>query len=341
MATIKEIAKLANVSSATVSRVLNNDASLSVGEETRDRIFFIAEKMKYKPHRVKRMKQESELSNKQIGLLLWVSPDDEKEDPYFSEIRLSIEKRCEELNVSIGKMVRGNYVDPSAFQDMDGLIIVGSVDVEDIHRIFSNQKSVVLVNHLLDVRGYDSVKINFRQAVEEVVEHFYQLGHRDIGMIAGHEYLYKIGPNKQGQTLMDARQAHFEQLMKEKGLYNPDFMYTGDWSTASGYETMKEMLRKPTRPTACFISNDPMAIGALRALHESGIRVPDEMAVIGFDDIEVSAFVNPPLSSIKVFPEQIGKTAVQLLLERLEGREAAIQVTVEPELVLRESCGNP
>ncbi|GIP22869.1 LacI family DNA-binding transcriptional regulator [Paenibacillus sp. J22TS3] len=340
MATIKEIAKLANVSSATVSRVLNNDTSLSVGEETRDRIFDIAEKMQYKPHRVKRMKKESELSTKQVGLLLWVSPDDEKEDTYFSEIRQSIERRCEELNLNIGRMVRGNYVDASAFQDMDGLIIVGSVDIEDIERIFPDRKSVVLVNHLLDVRGYDSVKINFRQAVEEVVEHFYRLGHREIGMITGHEYLYKLGPNKKGQTLLDARQRHFEQLMKEKGLYNPEYVVTGDWSTASGYETMKELLSKPKRPTACFIGNDPMAIGALRALHESSVKVPEEMAVVGFDDIEVSAFVNPPLSSIKVHPVQIGRTAVQLLLERLEGREAAIQVTVEPELVLRESCGN-
>ncbi|MDO3680873.1 LacI family DNA-binding transcriptional regulator [Paenibacillus ehimensis] len=339
MATIKDIAERAKVSTATVSRVLNNDPSLSVSEDTRERIFAIAEEIGYKPERIKRLKKENVLSYKQIGLLLWISSDDEKEDPYFSSVRLSIEKHCEAMGVSIGKVFRGSNVDQITLQQMDGLIVVGSVDVDDIQKIYPNSNAVVLVNHLLDNLEYDSVKINFHKAIEEVLRHLFKLGHHKIGLISGCEYLYKLGPEKRGRTIPDLRQLHFERIMKEQGYYHPDYIYNGDWTTASGYEKMKELLSKPDRPTACFVSSDPMAIGAIRALHEAGVKVPEEMAIVGFDAIEVSAFVNPPLSTVKVFPELIGKTAVQLLVERLEGREPTMHVTIGTEMVVRESCG--
>lgn len=339
MATIKDIAEQANVSAATVSRVLNNDPTLSVGEETRDRIFSIAQVLGYKPSRMKRLKKENDLAQREIGLLLWISPDEEKEDPYFSSVRLSIEKRCEELGLTIGKTVRGNHLDAHTLQHLDGLIIVGSVDMEDVDRVFSNRRGIVLVNHTMDIHQYDSVKLDFQQSVEAVVAHLTRLGHERIGFIGGHEYLYKLSPNRKGSTLTDLRRIHYERIMQEKGIYNPEHVFMGDWTTSSGYELMQRMLQTSERPTACFISNDPMAIGALRALQQQGLKVPEDMAVIGFDDIEVSAYVNPPLTTVKVYPEQIGKTAVQLLVDRFEGRQVPMHVVIGTELIIRESCG--
>lgn len=338
LAKIKDIAEQAKVSAATVSRVLNNDQTLSVSEETRERIFAIAKDIGYKPARIKRMKKENDLSNQEVGLLLWSSPDDEKEDPYFSSVRRGIEKRCDELGLRVGQVVRGNNLDCHALQHLSGLIIVGSFDMEDVKKVFS-KKNIVLVNHLLGHREFDMVNLDFQQAVEDVLNHFFRLGHRSIGLIGGHEYVYKMGPNKKGQTIVDARKQHFERIMREKGFFNPEFVYTGDWTTASGYEIMQQILRKPQRPTAVFVSSDPMAIGALRALHEHGVKVPEEMAIAGFDDIEVSAYVNPPLTTVKVHPEQIGRTAVQLLLDRIEGREVPLRVVIGTQLVVRGSCG--
>ncbi|MFD0698845.1 substrate-binding domain-containing protein [Paenibacillus sp. GCM10027628] len=339
MATIKDIAEQAKVSAATVSRVLNNDATLSVSDETRERIFSIAEEIQYKPTRIKRLKKENVLSTKEIGLLLWMSPDEEKEDPYFTSVRRGIEKRCEELGVTIGSVIRGNSAEHLSLQDLDGLIIVGSVDFDDIERVFGQNNSIILVNHLLDIRKYDTVKLDFEQAVEDVLNHLFRLGHTSIGFIGGQEFLYKLAPERKGQVVADARRYHFERMMREKQYFDPEFVHTGDWTTASGYEAMKQMLSKPRRPSACFIASDPMAIGALRALHEHGIKVPEEMALIGFDDIDVSAYVNPPLTTVKVYPEQIGKTAVQLIVERLEGREVPMHVVIGTSLVVRESCG--
>jgi LacI family transcriptional regulator len=339
MATIKDIALKANVSASTVSRVLNNDATLSVSEETRERIFAIAEQFRYKPARIKRLKKENDLSNKEIGLLLWCSPDEEKEDPYFTSIRRGIEMRCEELGIGIGTVVRGNGSDVQALQQMDGLIVVGSIDVEEVEKIYSKKSAIVLVNHSQEYRTYDSVKLHFQQAMEDVLEHLFRLGHNSIGFIGGQEYINKLGPNKRGSYVVESRRYHFERIMREKECFDPEFVYAGDWSTASAYEIMRQILSKPRRPTACFIASDPMAIGAIRALHEQGVKVPEEMAIVGFDDIDVSAYVHPPLTTVKVYTEQMGKTAVQLLLERLEGREVPVHAVIGTGLVVRESCG--
>lgn len=143
MATIKDIARQANVSSATVSRVLNNDATLSVSEDTRDRIFTIAEELQYKPTRMKKLKRENHMSQRQIGLLLLNSPDEEKLDPYFLSIREGIERHCQELGITIDHVFRAGRVDLSAFRQLDGLIIVGSIDVSEIDNIFSKKKNVL------------------------------------------------------------------------------------------------------------------------------------------------------------------------------------------------------
>lgn len=102
---------------------------------------------------------------------------------------------------------------------------------------------------------------------------------------------------------------------------------------------MRRLLAQHEQPTAVMMGSDPMAVGALKALQEHGVKVPERMAVVGFDDIEVSAYLNPPLTTVRVHAELMGKTAVQLLLERIEGREAAMHVKVNTSLIVRESSG--
>src|SRR5690606_38582350 len=123
--------------------------------------------------------------------------------------------------------------------------------------------------------------------------------------------------------IADPRQVFLEKELRARGLYEESYVLRGDWSSNGGYELMNHLLEGESRPTACFIGSDPMAVGALHALHEHGVRVPEDMAIVGFDDIEISAFLNPPLTTVCAYTELMGRTAVQLLLERIEGREAA------------------
>lgn len=340
MATIKDIAQEAGVSAATVSRVLNNDVTLAVSEETRTRIFSIAEQLQYKPSRLRRMKQEEQLSRQQIGLLMWSSLEDEHEDPYFSSIRKGIETRCEELGISI-KVLRGNSrVELQPVHELDGVIVVGSIDDNDVRQLYGNANRLIFVNHTSELNEYDTVKLHFEQATRAVISHLIQLGHEKIGYIGGNDNVHRLNRQFEETENDEARRIFFEKTLRELGLYDESYVMKAHWSSNSGYEVMNQLLQQSSRPTACFVGSDPMAVGALRALHEHGMRVPEDMAIVGFDDIEISAYLNPPLTTVRAHTEHMGRAAVQLLLERIEGREAAVHLTINTTLIVRESCGS-
>ncbi|MBD2870945.1 LacI family DNA-binding transcriptional regulator [Paenibacillus arenilitoris] len=341
MATIKDIAQQAGVSAATVSRVLNNDATLAVSEETRARIFSIAEQLRYKPSRLKRMKKEEKLSRQQIGLLMWSTLEDEHSDPYFSAIRRGIEFRCEELGIGIVKVLRGNgRADIQPLHELDGLIVVGSIDEHDVSQVYPHAGRLVFVNHSRELNDFDTVQLHFEQATRAVVGHLLGLGHTRLGYVGGSDHVHRLSRQDADIAGVEPRRAFFEKALREAGRYDERFVMEADWSSNGGYESMNGLLSREPRPTACFIGSDPMAVGALRSLHEHGVKVPEDMAIVGFDDIEISAFLNPPLTTVRVHTEHMGRAAVQLLLERIEGREAAVHMTLNTTLIVRESCGS-
>lgn len=325
MATIKDIAREAGVSAATVSRVLNNDLSLAVSEDTRSRILAAAKQLGYKPARLKQLKRDTELGGKTVSLLLWCSAEEERDDPYYGSIRRGVELRCEELGIMLGQTLRGR-TSLSPLRTGDGLIVVGGFDPRELERLHSDRNTIVLVDQYLERPEYDSVRTHFRQAVDQALGHLLALGHRDIAFIGG---------GGDGER----RAHHFERIMLEQGSYDAALVRTGGWSSADGYRMMDELLAGSKRPTACFAASDPLAVGALRALHDHGVQVPGEMAIVGFDDIEMAAYVQPPLSTVRAYPEQMGKAAVQLLAERFEGREAPSHTIIGTKLIVRETCG--
>ena len=351
MTTIKQIAAHAGVSAATVSRVLNNDSTLSVSEETRLRIFSIAEELAYKPKRLRRLKQEESMSRREIGLLMWSTLEDEAHDPYFSSIRKGIEKRCEECGLTISKIMRGNGdTEWGPVHGLDGLIVVGSIDHRDVLSLYGDPKRIVFVNHVHKLEAFDTVKADFEGAVKESLRHLAGMGHKRIAYMGGKERVHRLTltsaldseHDDDHGSPRDSRREAYRQIMEESGLYQPLFNREAEWSSAGGYSGMIALLEETgeNRPTACLLGSDPMAVGALRALHEQGISVPEDMALIGFDDIEIASYLTPPLTTNRVYTEQMGRTAVQLLLERLEGREAAVHVGVNTSFMIRESCGD-
>lgn len=325
LATIKDIAREAGVSAATVSRVLNNDLSLSVSDDTRTRIFAVAGQLGYKPARLKQMKRDTELGGKTVSLLLWCSPEEERDDPYFGSIRRGVELRCEELGIMLGQTLRGRTSLPP-LRPGDGLIVVGGFEPEELENLHSDKSTTVLVDQYLEHLDYDSVRTHFPQAVDQVLRHLLALGHRDIAFIGG---------GREGEP----RAHNFERILREQGCYDTELIRSGSWSSADGYRMMDELLAGTKRPTACFAASDPLAVGALRALHDHGVKVPEEMAIVGFDDIEMAAYVQPPLTTVRAYPEQMGKAAVQLLAERFEGREAPSHTIIGTKLIVRDSCG--
>ncbi|WP_048746844.1 LacI family DNA-binding transcriptional regulator [Paenibacillus sp. P22] len=339
MATLKEIADEAKVSAATVSRVLNYDAALSVSEETRRRVFAAAEKLRYKPRQMKKLREESTASRKRLGLLLTLSSDDEQQDSYFSLIRKGMELRTEELGLPQPVVQRYTGGDEPDLSGVDGWIAAGSFMPDDLERLLPPGAPLVLVNNHFDDGRHDSVRLNFEGAVNGVLEHLLGLGRDKIGLLAGEEYPVRMSASPEPPVRHDFRRIQFERTMKEKGLLRQEWIRTAAWSPAGGYAAMQSLLDSGERPTACFASSDPIAVGALKALQERGIRVPEEMALVGFNDMDISGYLQPPLTTVQAFPEEIGRSAVHLLLDRLGGREASLQLMVNTRLIVRESCG--
>jgi LacI family transcriptional regulator len=340
MATIKDIAQKANVSISTVSRVLNNDETITVMEQTRDRILAVAKELNYSLKKRNVTKPIAKNESVNIGLLMGCSQEDEFDDPYFLSIRKGIEEQCLRKNIKISRFLRyKNSTEKQGFDHLDGLIVVGHIDFNEIENRYSHDHNIVFVDAPAETKAYDSVMCDLKGAAENVMAHLMESGHERIGYIGGPGYGKKMNEVLATHNTGDIRQKTYEAIMKKHNRLNVSDIYLDDWGTPRGYRLMKKAIEKGDLPTAFFIGSDPMAIGAIRALNEAGIRVPDDVAVASVDDIEMATFVNPPLTTVKVYTEQMGKTAVNLLQERMEGRDIPLKVIVPTKLVVRESCG--
>lgn len=332
MATLKEIAEKVGVSVATVSRVLNYDTTLSVSDETRRRIFEVAQELNYKTLR-ERSQQARE--SFRFGLIHWYSERQEIDDPYYMAIRLGVEKECFDRGIELVKLFKQNGVYPTErMEGLDGIIAVGKFGSKEVSTFASSAKQIVFVDCSPDERRFDSVVIDLRQATIAVLDYLLEMGHTEIGYIGGREYV------DEGTPIRDEREAAFYEYLYLKGMYNPHYVSIGAFTAEDGYRLMKEAVSSGNLPTAFFIASDSMAIGALRALHEAGVAVPEDVAVVGFNDLPMAAFLHPPLSTVKVYTEFMGETSVELLVERLTTKRVICKKVVVPtDLVIRASSG--
>ena len=334
MATIREIAVKSNVSTSTVSRVLNNDQTLTVQEKTRERILQVAKELGYETIMERKLKQLQ--LPKHIGIILTQSLDEEISDPYFLSIRQGIEIELKKRGVKTVAFRIHEMEGNQLMEGLDGLIVVGRLK-EVALKAISKVENVVYINHSPNEDLYDSVVINFERATEKALNHLLAIGYKRIGYIGGREIEHMKNHKRISE---DKRLTTYERFMKEQNLFDPEFVYIGDYKMAHGYQLMKKAIMAARIPEAFFIASDPMAIGALRALQEANLQVPEDIAIISFDDIEAAKFASTPLTTIRVHTKEMGKTGVKLLLDRIEGRQLPMTITLPTELIIRESCGS-
>jgi LacI family transcriptional regulator len=331
MATIRDVAREAGVSIATVSRVFN-DSSL-VSADTIALVRDVAARLNYWPNGVARSLITSRTHA--LGVLL---PDIYGE--FFSEVIRGIDLAARRHGFHL--LVSSSHADSEALREalrsmsgrIDGMIVMApDVDAPDAIRAFAGHCPVVLLNPGQDVDDCDTISIANFEGAHEMVRHLIALGHRRIGMVRG------------PQRNLDAEQRvqGYRAALREAGL-GPDagLEVQGDFTEPSGYVAIGELLARPVRPTAVFCANDHMAIGAMSALRESGVAVPEEVAIAGFDDVSMARFVSPPLSSVRVNTALLGERAVELLMRsrRSSASPSLRQHEVLPTtLAIRSSCG--
>lgn len=302
MATIRDIAKLAGVSPATVSRVLNYDQELSVAQETKQRIFEVAEELNYTKH-----KRVNKVGKSVIRFVQWYDQAEELADLYYLSIRLGIEKKAEELNIQIQREALNELSD----NQVSGTIALGKFDAEQIRQLKQLDENLLFVDFDGMKLGVDSLVVDFDQSLDLVIDHFIQQGHQKIGILSGEE---KTKHNL--QPIEDPRLQAFKKKLTQLNLYRPEFTLTAAFSMEAGKQAMIEFLANhQERPNALFASSDALAVGAMQAIQAAGLRIPEDIAVVGFNDVSVAKYVSPALSTVKVETEWMGELAVTTILE--------------------------
>ncbi|WP_137665693.1 LacI family DNA-binding transcriptional regulator [Enterococcus hulanensis] len=325
MATIRDIAKLAGVSPATVSRVLNYDQELSVAQETKQRIFEVAEELNYTKH-----KRANKIGKAVIRLVQWYDEAEELADLYYLSIRLGIEKKAEELNIQVRRETLNELSDIQ----VSGTIALGKFDAEQIRQLKEIDENLLFVDFDGMSLGLNSMVVDFDQSVDLVIDHFIRHGHQKIGILSGEE---KTKHNF--QPIEDPRLLAFKLKMKQINLYRPEFTLTAAFSMEAGKKAMADFLSKTQElPNALFASSDALAVGAMQAIQSAGLRIPEDISVIGFNDVSVAKYVSPALTTIKVETEWMGGLAVSTILDLAkEFSPVPRKIMLGTKLIQRES----
>lgn len=342
MATITDIARAAEVSISTVSRVLNYDPTLSVTEETKRKIFEAAENLNYTKYKVKqknRQPVEKKESQTSIGIIQWRLDDEELEDIYYMSIRLGVEKRAAELGYTV---VKFSQIDESIAQSVDGLLAIGKFTQETIDKLRNLHPNLCVIGSNFPLNDYDSVNTDFSQATELALQHLLDLGHKKIAFIGAEESKNMYGFRRYKTPTANT----FRDIMRSQGLLDEDYFImrdnsrldvaTGEALTQFALEQWQEEL-----PTAILAANDAFAIGVIHTLKARNIKIPKDISVMGINDISISQYVSPPLSSVKAFTEHMGEAAVDLLAKRIKSPVVAQRIFLSTELVVRDSTGKP
>ena len=330
MATLKDIAKLAKVSQATVSRVLNQDPTLSVGEATRHRILTIAEDLGYQKH-LKTLNAPK--VRHKIAVIQWYTEQEELNDLYYHAIRLGIEERAQALQYDIIRFF--NQEPEQLSEETIGIIAIGKFSEVQIKHFSSCHPNLVFVDSDTLTKGYHCVTTDFDNAVVAVIDHFVKQGLTKIGMIVGEERT-----SDDLELLIDPRFRTFRHYTNELGIYDNRCVFVGPFSADSGYHLMSQAIDELGQylPKAFFIANDTLAIGALRALQEANIKVPQDVQLISFNDTPITKQVYPRLSSVTVFTSEMGQTAVDVLnRQAINPRPVATVTKLGTQLTLRDS----
>lgn len=307
-----DVARLAGVSTATVSYVLNGSREMS--DKTKQRVYEAVERLNYKPDMIARSMTKNE--TKQISLMI-----NDITNPFYSEIVMGFEAAAIEkgyfVNVCTGYKDINNYLDNYIARRIDGVFIVAmpyKFDVKKLYELVDHgMKVVVSGNTEVDLTKVSSIESDYVAAMQEAVKHLYELGHRKIA--------YLSGMGKQHRS--DRRIEGYLKAMEQMGLpYGEDLLFTGKFpyttGVEDGYKMAKQLLESGKNCTAVICQNDLMAMGAIAALENGGKKIPQDISVMGFDDILFAKVWRPSITTMAVSKYEFGYHAFQLLYNNMK-----------------------
>ncbi|MDO4269530.1 MAG: LacI family DNA-binding transcriptional regulator [Eubacteriales bacterium] len=338
MATLKELAEYTGFSIATISRVLNNDPTMSVSDATRTAILEAAGKLHYKTtFRARRARAGR--SAVRIAIAEMLSPAEQLADPYYLYLNNYAEQRCYDRGYSVVHLSEqaGAYRAPTS-EPIDGVLAIGIFSEAQIDALSKLSRNLVFLDSAPDELRYDSIVLNFRLGVEQALEYLLARGHRHIGFLGPDRKL-----DQKKRPAPEVRRQCFIRYLEQKGLFDPALLFDVKMSAPLARAALTERIRAGgPLPTALLAANEEAAIGAVGALRENGLRVPEDMSIISFNDTPLSTLTDPPLTSVSTHVESMSATAVELLARRVGAPNTVpLKIVVPPTLSERESVYAP
>lgn len=329
MATLREVAERAQVAISTVSAVINNSAPVS--ECTKQKVLKAIEALNYRPNRLARsLKTKQSFS---VGVIV-----PHLTNPFFPEVVRGIESvaRQHGYNIILCDTDENETTGVTSLnllmeKQVDGIILIGGVIPKaNILSLGSKVLPIVMIEEDYDIPWISTIMVDARKGAYDSVNHLINLGYKRIGYITERLPKSKIQRRFEGYRL----------ALRDGGIAFDISLVKGVSTTfEGGYKAMNSLLSMEEPPDAIFAYNDLMAIGALKSIHAMGLKVPDDIAVVGFDDIQAASFTSPPLTTVALPKHAMGIKAMQLILELISGKGKHKKMLLPTKLVIRESCG--
>ncbi len=327
---LADVAKAAGVSNATASRVLNG-SNHPVAEEVRQKVLKAAEELGYRPNLIARGLRTAQTLT--IGIIV-----ENILSPFIPPITRGIHDYLWQhgysniiINSDWDPEVEVKAIEDLARRHIDGIIFVESYirSSDEVSKLI--HKPHVFVHRLFNSLNPNSIVPDDRYGARLAVRHLAQLGHRRIAFINGPE----------GWDAAINRLLGYQEELAAWGIpFAPELVDRGDWEVQSGYLAAQRLMKVNLRPTAIFAANDLMALGVIYAVQEAGLRVPEDIAVVGYDDRDFSGFVRPAITTVRMPCEEMGRIAAQSLLRLIRKEAKAIDpILVKGDLIVRQSCG--
>ncbi|PWU69323.1 LacI family DNA-binding transcriptional regulator [Gracilibacillus dipsosauri] len=330
--TIREIAKMAGVSPGTVSKVMNQTGSLS--PKTIQKVKQVIEETGYQPSFS--AKALATKKSNMIGLIYAGEVNVEFNHPFFNQVINSFKNAVGKLGYDIlvfsnqsFNIGKEDYVARSKHYQLDGCLIIAGEQIEDdIYELDQSDIPTVAVDLKLSGDRSSYVMTDNEKISRQVVEYFYLKGIRSIAFLGG---------NRDSNITIVRRDA-FIRAMNDYGMdYREEWVKYGNYFEESGYENMLQLLQKEEQPEAVFAASDMMALGAIKAIKEKGLSIPEQMKIVGCDDIEACRYSDPPLATVRQDQVKIGLLTAHILHDLINDRQVQNSVFVDPELIIRKS----
>lgn len=314
MATIKQIAQLCSVSIATVSRVLNQDDTLAVSTEVKNKIFDTAHKLGYVPPKKRRLKIEQGIV---IGVADWHIIRKEADNMTLLDY-VSIASRYCKTSIEFKRMTYGESV------QVDGIIALGNFNEEELLFLKQQSYAILFIGSDRQDYQYDRIIVDYNEGLLQMVK--YILDDR------GYDSLGYIGGYYETEELVIGKMRHqaLVRILQQKGYYNEAYFFIGELTRESGYQLMQQAIQTKNLARAVLLGSDAIAEGALEALEEAGLNVPEDVEVIIYKDIETLRSKFPTYTSIRMFPDFLWETAIKLILERITGGRTETMTVILP-----------